>query len=99
MDQPRCPFGQVLAEILPAEVRLPRPGEAHEVHEHGVALTAAAACARVVTGWQPHGHLAHVRITERVTLEHLRDMLQDDHGTGLPTGTFECHQISSRGYA
>src|SRR5438105_15393180 len=76
INQPRRALGDVVAEVLPADVREAGAGEADHVPEH----RKAAARAVVVLRRQPYRELADVRIAPRIVLEDLRDVLEHHDG-------------------
>ena len=67
-DEPRRSLRHVVAERLPVGMREAGAGEADEIVEH---RETALARAFVILRRQPHAHLAHVRIAERIVLEDL----------------------------
>jgi hypothetical protein len=44
--------------------------------------------------WMRRAELSHVRVAERVSLEDLRGVLEDDQGAGGAFGAFQCHGSS-----
>src|SRR4029077_4363435 len=87
MDEPRGTLGDVVAERLPADVREAGAGEADQVVEHRKSSLAGM----VVFGGQPDRELAHVRIAQRVVLQDLRDVLEDEGRARIAFEALEGH--------
>src|ERR1035437_3315496 len=87
-NEPRRALGDIVAERFPVGVRETGAGEADQVVEH---REAALTSTFVVLRRQPHPELAHVGIVERIVLEDVRGVLEDDQGAGGGFGAFEGH--------
>src|SRR6185503_6726270 len=87
VDQARGALGHVVAEGLPVGVREAGAGEADEVVED----RETAIRSFVVLRRQPDPELAHMRIAERIALEDLRAVLEDEEVAGLAFGALEGH--------
>ena len=91
VDQSRGALGDVVAEILPRHMRQARARESHQIEQHREAASAATPGTCVVLGRKPEREPAHVRIAQRIVLEHARGVLERHDGPGFPSRPLKRH--------